>query len=287
MECLIRRAAEDQLPALLAFFSRAPWLATDVRPRDLEQHLRAGACWLAERAGHLAAAALVETQRHPVWQVQMVGCADLEALDEELGPLLAAADRAGQAAGAGPLLYIGDEPWLNGELPALGFATINRIAFYEREGRGLPEERGPGLAELRPAAAEDVPAALAVDHAAFDPIWWNSAAFLAQALDEFRFVVATAGGEVAGYSLCSTYPGEGHLARLAVHPAWQGRGIGGQLVRDALRFFWGCGLTRVLLNTQQDNERSQALYRRYGFRASGPTLPVWQMRRDPEGAPGI
>ena len=291
---LVRPSGDDDLPALLSFFAEAPWLASEVRLRDAELHLRAGSCWLAERAGRIVAAALVDAPRHPAWQAQIIACADPEALDEDLGRVLALADRAGQEAGACPLTYIGDDRWLAREMPALGFGLVNRIVFYQKHGRTLPEEHGPAPARIRQAAIRraataDLPAALAVDHAAFEPMWWNSTAFLQQALAQFRFVVAEAAGVVVGYSLSSLYPEEGHLARVAVRPDWQGRGIGAQLVRDALGFFWESGLERVLLNTQQDNARSQALYRRFGFRADGPTMPVWQMRRaraGPPGAPG-
>jgi ribosomal-protein-alanine N-acetyltransferase len=79
---------------------------------------------------------------------------------------------------------------------------------------------------------------------------------------------------LAGYSaLCANSRSEGQLARLAVHPDLQGRGIGRALVTDAIAYAGGEYRTLVL-NTQTHNTRSQALYRRLGFRAVGTPMPV-------------
>jgi ribosomal protein S18 acetylase RimI-like enzyme len=42
-----------------------------------------------------------------------------------------------------------------------------------------------------------------------------------------------------------------------------------------LRFFAGRGVSRVTVNTQADNARSQSLYKRYGFEFTGYSVPVW------------
>ncbi len=65
-----------------------------------------------------------------------------------------------------------------------------------------------------------------------------------------------------------------HVARLAVHPRWQGRGIGRQLMIDALTMAAEGNCQRVVLNTQVDNIPSQRLYHSLGFRPTGEEFVV-------------
>jgi ribosomal protein S18 acetylase RimI-like enzyme len=56
-----------------------------------------------------------------------------------------------------------------------------------------------------------------------------------------------------------------HLAQIAVHPAWQRRGVAHQLLEDVLRRAREAGVSRVSLLVGGDNLRARALYRRVGF----------------------
>jgi ribosomal protein S18 acetylase RimI-like enzyme len=67
----------------------------------------------------------------------------------------------------------------------------------------------------------------------------------------------------------------GHLARLAVLPAYQGRGVGYALVNDLLRQFVFRGIFRVTVNTQADNHASLRLYENMGFQRTGESYPVY------------
>jgi ribosomal-protein-alanine N-acetyltransferase len=68
-----------------------------------------------------------------------------------------------------------------------------------------------------------------------------------------------------------------HLARLAVDPAFQHRGIGRALVVDLLGQLRRRGFDSVTLNTQSDNRRSQDLYRGLGFRETGQRYPMFEI----------
>ncbi len=57
----------------------------------------------------------------------------------------------------------------------------------------------------------------------------------------------------------------------------QRQGIGGQLLRDVVAHAAAERYERVLLNTQTDNERSQRLYRSFGFRPTSRPVPVLAM----------
>ena len=84
--------------------------------------------------------------------------------------------------------------------------------------------------------------------------------------------------QIIGYQVCTLYRDGAHLARLAVHPGYQGRGIGSVLLNDVLRRFFKRRVYTMTVNTQVSNHRSQHLYQRYGFERNGYDLPVWSIR---------
>jgi len=60
-------------------------------------------------------------------------------------------------------------------------------------------------------------------------------------------------------------PGEMELRLLAVLPHARRGGIGLMLLEEAARLATTAGMRRLVLDTAVDNEKSQALYRRFGF----------------------
>jgi ribosomal-protein-alanine N-acetyltransferase len=122
-----------------------------------------------------------------------------------------------------------------------------------------------------------VPAITFNDRAAFEPLWWHSE----NSIEHIRrtvahFVVAQIDDRVVGHAFSDVYGAHGHLIRLVVHPAYQRRGIGEQLLRASVQYQIALGAHPLTLNTQSDNTGSQALYRRYGYELSG--RPVRVMR---------
>jgi ribosomal protein S18 acetylase RimI-like enzyme len=80
---------------------------------------------------------------------------------------------------------------------------------------------------------------------------------------------------IIGYQISTTSAMGGHLARLAVLPAYQGRRIGYALLNDLLRQFVYRGIFRVTVNTQSDNLASLKLYEKAGFERTGERYPVY------------
>jgi ribosomal protein S18 acetylase RimI-like enzyme len=109
---------------------------------------------------------------------------------------------------------------------------------------------------------------LRLDHAAFPWLWWNSAAEFAAYAETtgVRLFLGRERGRPIAYVGVTSFPGWGHLDRIAVDPTAQERGLG----REALAFAVGAlaqaGAGRVALSTQETNVRSQRLYERFGFR---------------------
>lgn len=62
-------------------------------------------------------------------------------------------------------------------------------------------------------------------------------------------------------------PGAGHIAQICVAPAWQGCGVGEELLRRSLASFRASGLAEASLTVTSSNTRAVRLYEKYGFRA--------------------
>lgn len=60
--------------------------------------------------------------------------------------------------------------------------------------------------------------------------------------------------------------GLGAIQNLGILPAWRGRGLGGQLLLQALHGFRQAGLARARLEVTAQNDRAVRLYRSLGFR---------------------
>jgi ribosomal protein S18 acetylase RimI-like enzyme len=129
---------------------------------------------------------------------------------------------------------------------------------------------------IRKMTETDLPAITAVDGAAFDPLWHNSQETLRRALSQALFAtVAEDAGDIIGYQLTTGAGTRAHLARLAVHPAAQRRGVGRSLLGNLFEGLMQNGYLRLSVNTQSDNQVSLRLYQRMGFLRTGEAYPVY------------
>jgi ribosomal protein S18 acetylase RimI-like enzyme len=167
--------------------------------------------------------------------------------------------------------------WMEPLLQASGFSLVNEVIFLEHRLNGTAQSpRHPG--RLRPMQAADLAAVLALDEQAFSPLWRFSPSTLAAALAAAgKASVAEADGRLVGYHITTESPFGAHLARLAVVPEWQGRGLGRALAVEARRWAERRGLQMLSVNTQADNTASRRLYRSLGFAESGQVFPVYEL----------
>jgi GNAT superfamily N-acetyltransferase len=174
------------------------------------------------------------------------------------------------------ILIIND--WLLNYVGALGFRYEELVVTLQRSGRTLPTPRPPTVATtIRAAELQELKTIADIDQAAFPPPWQMTLNDLRQAHRiSASCTVALVDGAIAGYQLSTLFRDSAHLARLAVLPALQDRGIGAALLDDLIRRFLRRGIQSMTVNTQKDNFRSQHLYRRYNFARNGYDLPVWQ-----------
>jgi ribosomal protein S18 acetylase RimI-like enzyme len=158
------------------------------------------------------------------------------------------------------------------------FGRTNSVVTLERPSGTTPPRVTPPL-RIRDVGPADLAAIEQVDAAAFHPLWHhNRAALEAAHPQSATFTVIELQGSILGYQLSTWYIDTGHLARLAVKPEAQGRGLGKLLVGEMLRFFEERGITRITVNTQEDNLVSQKLYTSLGFHFTGHSVPVWTLK---------
>jgi ribosomal-protein-alanine N-acetyltransferase len=168
--------------------------------------------------------------------------------------------------------------WFGKVLEASGFENRQNIVMLEWHGfasqpRASFEADGIRIRKMTEA---DLPHITVVDGESFDPLWHNSQDTLGRALSQSLFAtVAEDAGGIIGYQLTTGSGMRAHLARLAVHPAMQGRGVGRALVGNLFDALVQGGYLKLSVNTQSDNSTSLKLYQKLGFVRTGEAYPVY------------
>lgn len=170
------------------------------------------------------------------------------------------------------------QKWLLYPLQQAGFEEVEKLRFYVYTRRDVPWTAHP--AHLRSARQDDLAVLARLDSQTFESLWHMGEQDLLQLFFTCRIQVAELDGHVVGYSALSIHEASqmeeksAQLIRLAVHPRAQKQGIGGQLLADAIACAHAHGAFRIQLNTQESNRSSQKLYEEFGFRHTGPLVPV-------------
>ncbi len=171
------------------------------------------------------------------------------------------------------------QDWLKDLLVESSFSSRQEIVMLERDQKPVPPAASVSGYSLRSMLPSDLPAVAHLDAEAFEPVWQNSLEALKRAFPQAVLAsVAEDAQGVIGYQLSTRNPFGAHLARLAVRPGNQRRGIGRALVEDLIRQLAGRGIQRLTVNTQSDNHTSLSLYARTGFVETGERYPVYECR---------
>ena len=272
----VRPATKDDRSALarLTEYSRRTHFHLDWWSIDDWLNEPASNAWVAVAGNHIAGVVIAPANGLPVAWVRLVAVADGYDARAVLEALFAAALPPLREAGAESLACLAYPDWLTDYLPALGFAPSTDVTHFRKDDNSIPEQGSPAPT-VRAATFDDLPAVLANDRAAFDPIWWHTLDSLARIMgDAAHFIVAELDGRIVGHAFSDVYVGRGHLIRLAVHPDYQRHGIGARLLAEELTHLLAAGAYPVTLNTQADNFTSQTLYRRFGFAPTGESTTV-------------
>lgn len=168
--------------------------------------------------------------------------------------------------------------WIAHYVPALGFVYDENIITLSRSSFDLPEPL-PNAPVIRVGELHDLPRLAEVDQAAFDPPWQMAYEDIRQA---YRMAssctLATVDNAIIGFQISTLFFDGAHLARLAVHPAAQGRGAGRALLADLIERFQRRGAYMMSVNTQASNHHARNLYTAFRLVPSGFDLPYWSAK---------
>jgi ribosomal-protein-alanine N-acetyltransferase len=126
-----------------------------------------------------------------------------------------------------------------------------------------------GPVVVAPMRPRHLPGVLAIEAAVY-PRPWSSRLFEEELTRSNRvYLVARVGDRVVGYAGLLMIADDGHVATVAVDPAWQRRGIATRLLRELVRGALALGANQLTLEVRTSNLGAQDLYRRFGFAPAG------------------
>jgi len=129
--------------------------------------------------------------------------------------------------------------------------------------------------DIRPLTYADLPAVVAIERRSF-PAPWSLAMFVLELSKPGGVcLVATEGGDVTGYAICSRYDAVWHLMDIAVDGRRRRRGVGSALLGALLDGLPGPD-EQVTLEVRPSNDAALRLYERFGFKAAGVRRRYYQ-----------
>jgi ribosomal-protein-alanine N-acetyltransferase len=273
-------SADHQRIADLIFFESHVHRHLDWRaPLDWLGH---SPYWVIEEDGRLTGALACPPDPESIAWIRLFAFASDRSGPSAWSLLWNAAHPQLAQGGGATVAAIAIQRWFDPILIGAGFDLAGDIVLLEWEHQAAPRAAVPSGVAIRAMTFEDLPGVLEVDAAAFEPLWRNSLEALSKAYAQASYAsVAHDRSGLIGYQLSTAASFGTHLARLAVRPEAQRRGLGAALVSDLLAQIPRGSESRVTVNTQANNAASLALYQRLGFRRTGERYPVYQMEIRP------
>ena len=139
------------------------------------------------------------------------------------------------------------------------------------------------LREMRPS---DIKAVMTIEQVVF-PTPWKASAYEYEVtrnrLAHYQVLLVNQGDQprqLIGYSGTWTLVDELHVSTIAVHRAWQGRGLGELLFLNMVTLAYNMPVTVVTLEVRRGNLAAQALYRKYRLEVVGERRRYYEGRED-------
>lgn len=233
---------------------------------------------VAERGDQILAAFACPPEPPTIPWLRLFGAVDGFLLDEAWLLLWNEAQRQLVRMGLHEAYVLAIQDWFVELMKRQPFVNTQDVIVLAWEGLKCQLKAKQSGVSIRAMQASDLPRVSEVDNLAFEPEWRNSLAALQTAYGEASIAtVAETEYELVGYQISTASPMGGHLARLAVCPASQGKGVGSALVSGLMEAFLKRGIVRATVNTQTDNQASLAIYRKCGFKPTGEIYPVFRL----------
>lgn len=232
--------------------------------------------WVVEENSRIVAAMACPQAPQGVAWVRLFTHARQLPLDDAWTVLWNIAQKNLGRQGGATVALIAMQQWLKDLLVRNHFVHNLDIIMLEWRGSFAPQKAPVEGVRVRTMTGADLPAVAALDALAFSPLWQNPLDALEKALPQSTSatVLEDARGLV-GYQISTANPFGAHLARLAVRPDAQRRGLGALIVTDLIQRLNKKGILRLTVNTQSDNHASLALYSKMGFVETGERFPVY------------
>jgi ribosomal protein S18 acetylase RimI-like enzyme len=267
-------ADHQQLSNLIFFESR---LHRHLDWRSPLEWLGAPLYWALEDGGQITAALACPIEAAGIAWVRLFVFTGRWSAESAWDLLWPAARQELAKAGGAKVAAIAIQPWFQDILSASGFENRQQIVMLEWHGASQPHTQYQASdIHIRKMTADDLPQVEKTDAASFIPLWQNPLDTLRRAFAQALYAsVAENENGIIGYQITTGGGQRAHLARLAVHPIVQGRGAGRALLSDLFRYITYAGISRLSVNTQNDNQVSLNLYQRMGFIRTGEQYPVY------------
>jgi ribosomal protein S18 acetylase RimI-like enzyme len=234
--------------------------------------------WALEEGRHITAALACPTEVEGIAWVRLFVYTGHWSPDNAWALLWPTAREEIARMGGATVAAIAMQSWFQQVLAASGFENRQQIVMLEWQYQPWAS-RETDLIRIRRMTEVDLPEVTKTDNASFDTLWHNSLETLQRAFSQSLFAtVAESADGIVGYQLTTGHGQRAHLARLAVHPAIQGRGAGRALLSDLFGKLTRTGVTRLSVNTQSDNNASLSLYKKMGFNRTGEEYPVYTLQ---------
>ena len=129
--------------------------------------------------------------------------------------------------------------------------------------------------EIRAMSAKDLRGVAAVEQASYE-FPWNPSIFRNCLLAGYQCLVLVAEGDINGYAIMSVTARKAHILNLCVHPQFQRRGFGRQLLNALCTRAEVLDVERAFLEVRPSNLAAIGLYRSAGFEQIGVRPSYYQ-----------
>ena len=145
-----------------------------------------------------------------------------------------------------------------------------------------PDLESPVRFSIRPMTVEDLEQVAAIDQVSFS-LPWPAHSFRYELLEndvsrQWVVEVQDAGEapNVIGMIVVWLILDEAHIATIAIHPDYRGRGLGRQILITALRECAAQGARSATLEVREHNQIAIDMYRKLGFMVAGRRKRYYQ-----------